>query len=82
MLPAPDRPVHGPGQQLQLLLDFIEQLERVPARPVHLVDERENRDLPHAADLKQLAGLGFQAFGRVLQHHGVVRRRQGSVGVF
>ena len=77
-----DRPVHRPAGQAQLLLDLIEQLQGLAPRPVHLVDEGEDRDAPHAAHLKQFAGLGLQALGRVFQHHRVVGGGQGAVGVF
>ena len=50
--------------------------------PVHLVDEGENRDAPHAAHLKHFAGLGLQALGRVFQHHRVVGGGQRAIGVF
>ena len=82
LLATADRPVHSPGGEAELRLDFIEQGERFPPRAVHLVDEGENRDLAHAADLKQLPGLRLQSLGSVFQHHGVVRRCQCSIGVF
>ncbi len=78
---AADRPVHRPAGQAQLALDLIEQLQGLPPRPVHLVDEGEDRDAPHAAHLEQLAGLGFKALGGVLEHHRVVGGGQGAVGV-
>jgi hypothetical protein len=64
------------------MVDLIEQLEGLAPRPVHLVDEGEDRDAPHAADLEQLAGLGLEALGRVFQHHRVVGGGEGAVGVF
>ena len=82
LLATADRPVHRPGGEAEFRLDFIEQGERFPPWAVHLVDEGEDRDLPHAADLEQLPGLRLQALGGILQHHGVVRRCQSSVGVF
>ena len=81
LLATADGPVHRPGDQLQFRFDLIEQRQRLPAGTVHLVDEGEDRDLTHATDLEQLAGLWLETLGRVLQHHGVVGCRQGSVGV-
>ena len=78
---AADRPIHRPAGEPQFLLDLIDQLEGLPAGPVHLVDEGEDRDPPHPADLEQFAGLGFQALRGVLEHHRVVGRGEGAVGV-
>ena len=54
-----DRPIHRPTNQAQLLLQFIEQFQGFPPRPVHFVDKGENRNAPQATNLKQLAGLGL-----------------------
>jgi hypothetical protein len=47
-----NRPVHRRGPDAQDVLDFIEQLERVPRRLIHLVDERQDRDLAVTANLE------------------------------
>ena len=44
-------------------LDLVEQLERVAAGPVPLVDEREQRQAALAAHLEQLEGLRLDALG-------------------
>ena len=77
-----DRPVHGPWRQPQFGFDLIKKAEGFPPGPIHLVDEGEDRNLPHAADLEQLPGLRFKALGGVLEHHGVIGCREGSIGVF
>jgi hypothetical protein len=76
-----DRPVHRHRADAQHLLDLREQLQRLAAGPVELVDEREDRDAALAADREQLAGLRLDAFGVVDQHHGAVGGHQGPVGV-
>ena len=75
-------PIHRPAGQPQLLLNFIEQLEGLPPGPVNLVDEGEDRDVPHPEHLKQFAGLGLESHGAVLEHHRVIRGCQGAVCVF
>jgi hypothetical protein len=61
----PDGPGDGRGDQPQLVADLVEQLERLPPRPVELVEEREQRDAPVPADLEQLARLRLDALGDV-----------------
>ena len=76
---------HGPGDRrghdAELLLDLVEQLERVTAGAIPLVDERQQGELALAAHVEQLEGLGLDALGRVEHHHGGVGRRQHAVGV-
>ena len=61
--------------------DLVEQLERVAALAVHLVDERRDRHVAQAADLEQLAGLGLDALRGVDHHDGRVDRGQRAVRV-
>ena len=63
------------------MLQLVQQVEGVLRFPVHLVDKGEDRDVPHRADLKELARLGLHALRAVDDHHGGVRRHQGAVGV-
>ena len=76
----------GPGEwtdlDLQLLFDLIQQVERVLARTVELVDEDHYRGVAHPAHLHQLSGLRLDAFGSVDHDDDAVDRRQGPVGVF
>ena len=78
---AADGPIHRPAGQAQVLLDFIQQIQGLPPRAIHLVDEGEDRNAPHAAHLEQLAGLRLEALRGVLEHHRVIGGRQGAVGV-
>ena len=81
LLAAADGPVHGVGVDTQLLLQLLTQLKGVPGLPVHLVDEGEDGDIPHGANLKQLPGLGLHALGGVDDHDGAVGGHEGAVGV-
>ena len=76
-----DRPVHRDGADAQLLLDFIQQVKRVAGFAVHFIDKGKYRDMPHHADLEQLAGLVFHALAGVDYHHGGIGRHQGAVGI-
>ena len=77
-----DRPVHRVGADAELLLDLVEQIVGALRVAVHLVDEGENRDVAHDADLEQLARLRLDALGSVDDHDGGVRGHQRAVGVF
>ena len=72
---APDRPVHRRGVERQRLLDLVEQVERIAALAVHLVDEGDDRDVAQPADLEQLAGARLDALGGVDHHDGRSRPR-------
>ncbi len=78
---AAERPVHRIGADAEHVLEFVEQFERIARRPVHLVDEGEQRNAPRAADRKQLAGLRFYALGRIDQHDRAIRCQQRTIGV-
>ena len=75
------RPVHRTGADAEYLLQFIHQLERIPAEAVDFVDKGEDRDMALPANLEQFPGLLLHALGRVDQHHGAVGRHQRPVGV-
>ena len=77
----PTGQVTGVGTIVELRLDLVEQLERVPAGPVPLVDEREQGQVALAADLEQLEGLRLDALGRVEDHDRGVGGGQHPVGV-
>ena len=78
---AADRPVHRRGVERERLLDLIEQLERVAALAVHLVDEGEDRDVAQPADFEQLAGARLDALRRIDHHDGGIDRGQRPIGV-
>ena len=81
ILAGSNRPVHGVGLDAQLPLQLIQQVEGVLGLPVHFVDEGENGNVPHGADLKELPGLGLHALGTVDDHDGRIRSHQGPIGV-
>ena len=76
-----DRPGHRRGGQPDLLLDLVDQLDGVPARPVPLVDEAQQGQAPVPADLEELERLRLDALGRVQHHDRGVGRGQDPVGV-
>ena len=80
--PSPSGQLIGTGCMPSTVFDFVQQLQRVAGRAVHLVDEGEDRDAALAADFKQPAGLRLDPFGGVQHHHGAVHGGQGAVGVF
>jgi small GTP-binding protein len=79
---APDRPVDRRRVERERLFDFIEQIERIARFAVQLVDEGDDRDVPHAAHLEELAGPRLDALRRVDHHDGGIDRSQRPVGVF
>ena len=83
--PEVARVAHRPGDghrlQVEPSLDLVEQLEAVAARPVPLVDEREQGHVAGPAHLEQLERLRLDALGRVEHHHRGVDRGQHPVGV-
>ena len=81
VLAAADRPGDGRGVERQRLLDLVEEVERVAALAVHLVDEGDDRDVAQPAHLEQLARARLDAARAVDDHHGGIDRRQRAVGV-
>ena len=81
VLAGADGPVDGVGLDAQFLFDLLAQLEGVPGLPVHLIDEGEDGNVPHDADLEELASLGLHALGPVDDHDGGVGGHEGAVGV-
>ena len=78
---AADGPVHGIGFNAEHLLDFFQKVKRVLRFAVHLIDKGKNGNAAHGANLEQLFCLCLNAFCRVDDHDGTVRRHQGAVGV-
>ena len=79
---AADRPGHRRGVERQRLFDLVEQLERVAALAVHLVDEGDDRNVAQPADLEQLSRPRLDALGGVDHHDRGIDRGQRAVGVF
>lgn len=77
-----DRPGERSDLYLQLVFEFVEQLEGVLAFAVHLVDEDDDRRIAHRADLHEALGLGLDALDAVDDEDDAVYGREGAVGVF
>ena len=80
-LAVAQRPVHRIRADAEHGLQLVEQLERIARRPVHFVDEREQRNAPRTTDREQLARLRLDAFGGVDQHHRRVGGEQRAIRV-
>ena len=80
-LAGADRPVDRAARDAEHSLDLVHQIERVVPVSVHLVDERDDGDLAHAADFEKLDGLRLDALAAVDEHHRAVGRGEGAVGV-
>ena len=70
-----------PHTDLELLLHLVQQVERILAGAVELVDEDDHRSVAHAAHLHQLAGLRLDALRAVDHDDDRIDGRQGAVGV-
>jgi hypothetical protein len=79
--PVADRPVHRHGRDVELALELADQLERIARGLIEFVDEAEDRDVPHAADLEELARLRLDAFRAVEHHHRAVGGGERAVRV-
>lgn len=67
---------------LQLLLQFVEDIERVAALAVHLIYEYDDWSLAHAADLHELTCLCLYTLCAVDNNNGGVDGGEGAEGVF
>ena len=81
ILAGAGRPAHRRHVEREGRGDLVEQLDRVLALAIHLVDEGHDRHVAQAADLEQLARARLDTLGGVDHHDGRVDRRQGAVGV-
>ena len=80
-LTAADGPVHRIGIDAELSLELVKKVEGVSRLTVHLVDEGEDRNISHSADLEELSGLGLDTLCRVDNHYRAIRRHKGTVGI-
>jgi hypothetical protein len=78
---AADRPVHRHRVNAEHALDFVEQVKRIAAGQIQLVDEGQHRQPAQLADFEQLARLRLDALRRVDHHHDAVDGEQRAVGV-
>jgi hypothetical protein len=76
----------GPGLRRHIkserFLHFVEDLQRVAAFAVDLVDKGDDRDVAQPTNFKQLASLGLDALSRIDHHNGSIHGGQRAVGVF
>ena len=79
---AADGPAQGAHLDLQLFLEFIQQVKRVLPFEVHLVDENDNGRVSHAAHLHQTLGLGLYTFHAIHDEDDAVHSGQRAVCVF
>ena len=77
-----DRPGHRRALDLEHGLHFFQQSHRIARFAVHLVHEREDRRVAHAAHVEQLDRLLFHALGRIDHHQRGIDRGKHAVGVF
>lgn len=77
-----DGPGEGRGVYAQLLVELVEQVERVLPLAVHFVDEHNHGRIPHPAHRHQLFGLLFHTFGGIYHQNHRVDGGEGAVGVF
>lgn len=75
------RPVQGSRLQLNLVEDFIDQLQRLAAHAVPLVDNRNDRQSAGLAHAEELEGLGLEALGGVDKHDRGIHGRENAVGI-
>ena len=80
-LAAADGPVDGVGLDAQLALQLVKQIKGILGLAVHLIDKGKDRDVPHRADLEQLARLRLDALAAVDDHDRGIRRHQRAVGI-
>jgi hypothetical protein len=79
---AAHRPRHRAARDAEHLLNLVKQVERLTSVAVELVDEGDDWDATHPANVKQLPGLGFHSLRSVEEHQCRVHRRKRAVCVF
>ena len=80
-LAGADRPLHRHGIKRQLVLDVLQQIDRIKRLAVHLVDQCDNRDVAQTADLDQFERSGLHALGGVEHHDRAVGSGERAIGV-
>ena len=79
---AADRPGHRRGVERQRLFDLVQEIERVAALAVHLVDEGDDRNVAQPADFEQFPRPRLDALGGVDHHDRGIDRGQRAIGIF
>src|SRR5262249_21134233 len=65
----------------QRLFDLVEQLEWIAALAIHLVDERDDRNITKPAYLEELACACLNTLGGVDHHYCGIDRRKRAISV-
>src|SRR5262249_30393432 len=78
---AADRPTRRRHIEGQRLLNLVDQVKRVTAFAIQLIDESDYRHVAQPANLKQFARLFLDAASGIEHHHRAVDRGQGTVSV-
>ena len=78
---AIDGPRHRIAADAEVGLDVADELERILAGAIALVDEGEDRHAAALAHREQLARAILDAAAVVEEHHGAVGRHQRAIGV-
>ena len=76
-----DRPGDRRALNLEHRFDLVEQIDRLAAVAVQLVDEGHDRRIAQAADFHQLDRALLDALGAVDHHQRRIDRRQRAIGV-
>src|SRR5262249_50696868 len=76
-----DRPIDGGALDPERGADVVEELHGLDAVAVALVDQRQDGDAAHAADVEELARAVLDALRVVDEHHRAVDGGEHAVGV-
>ena len=72
----------GGNLDFQDAFDFVEQVEHVAAIQVHLVDERDDRRMAHAAHVHELDSLLFYTVHAIDKHESCINGGECAVSIF
>ena len=78
---AADGPVDRARRDAEHIFNVAHELVRIVRLAVHLVDEREDRNVAHDANLEELDRLALHTLAGVDDHHGGVRSHQRAVRI-
>ena len=77
---------NGPGNRcafnLEDLFNLIQQIYRIPALAIELVDEGHNRSSAHSTHFHQLDRTFLYTLGRIYHHQRRIDGRQGTIRIF
>ena len=76
-----NRPSHRCTADVEHLLDFVHQLDRIPALTIELVDKGHDWRGSQPAHIHELLGAGLYALGHIDDHQGGIHCCQGAIGV-